>query len=155
MENYDELRIITKKIHPWTTESESATVSCWGSCVHLLLLVGEPVWVGLPARCRHRPRTLSVAAMAQVDDVLFGKGKREQYFKMKTEGVRTSLLAVGCAAAAGCGEWDSSRATSRPLIPSAGCSLCDTIGSTPTLSATRAPTGSAPQVGLYPQPLRL
>ena len=45
---------------------------------------------GAPPGRRYRPRLQpTAAAMAQVDDIFFGKGKREQFFKMKTEGVRS------------------------------------------------------------------
>ena len=46
---------------------------------------------------RPRPRSPSAVAMAQVDDLLFGKGKREQFYKMKTEGVRTRACWLGAA----------------------------------------------------------
>ena len=77
----------TKTSVPATTESVDATVACWGSLLESPSRgVGWPapwdaerVRGGVGAACLHSP----AATMAQIDDVLFGKGKREQFYKMK------------------------------------------------------------------------
>eukprot|EP01043_Picozoa_sp_COSAG02_P030939 COSAG02_NODE_1999_length_10148_cov_15.105483_1_plen_76_part_00 len=64
--------------------------------------------------------------MAQVDDVFFGKGKREQFFKMKTEGVRKSLLWAPLLLVYGAGRGGETAAVPpRPPTSGAECPLRD------------------------------